>query len=74
MLDPQLFSSLPLEVTEDNEKEYIQDIKNVAKNFFNEIKKSSSKKTSTIKKAKTASKKATKTKKLAKKEKVRIVK
>ncbi len=63
------FSSLPLEVTEDNEKEYIQDIKNVAKNFFNEIKKSSSKKTSTIKKAKTASKKATKTKKVSKKKK-----
>ena len=33
------FSNLPLEVTEDDEEEYIQDIKNVAKNFFNEIKK-----------------------------------
>ena len=28
-------SSLPLEVTEDNEEEYIQDIKNVARKFFN---------------------------------------
>ena len=33
------YSSLPLEVTEDNEKEYIQDIKNVAKNFFSEMNK-----------------------------------
>ena len=32
-------SSLPIELTEDNEEEYIQDIKNVAKNFFNGIKK-----------------------------------
>ena len=31
------FSNLPLEVTEDDEEEYIQDIKNVAENFFNEM-------------------------------------
>ena len=31
------FSNLPLEVTEDDEEEYIQDIKNVANNFFNEL-------------------------------------
>ena len=38
-LNKSRFASLPLELTEDNEEEYIQDIKNVAKNFFNEIKK-----------------------------------
>ncbi len=31
------FSNLPLEVTEDDEEEYIQDIKNVAKHFFNKL-------------------------------------
>ena len=30
-------ANLPLEVTEDDEEEYIQDIKNVAENFFNEM-------------------------------------
>ena len=38
------FSNLPLEVTEDDEEEYIQDIKNVAENFFNEIARSLEKK------------------------------
>ena len=31
------FSNLPLEITEDDEEEYIQDIKNVAKHFFNKL-------------------------------------
>ena len=62
-------SSLPLELTEDSTEGDIQDIKNVAKNFFNEIKKSSSKKTSTMNKTKTSSKKAEKIKKVSKKKK-----
>ena len=31
------FSNLPLELTEDNEEEYIQNVKEVAKNFFKEM-------------------------------------
>tara|TARA_B100001778_G_C18580478_1_gene627145 strand:- start:53 stop:652 length:600 start_codon:yes stop_codon:yes gene_type:complete len=31
------FSNLPLEIIEDNEEEYIQNIKNVAKNFFDKL-------------------------------------
>jgi len=31
------FSNLPLELTEDNEEKYIQNVKEVAKNFFNEM-------------------------------------
>ena len=31
------FASLPLEVTEDDEKEYTQDIENIANNFFDYV-------------------------------------
>ena len=31
------FSNLPLELTEDNEEKYIQNVKEVAKNFFNKM-------------------------------------
>ena len=31
------FSNLPLELTEDNEEKYIQNVKEVAKNFFKEM-------------------------------------